>query len=703
MNLVQLDGRIEVSPRGDFPTNRGGLCQKGWTSTELLRHPDRLLQPLVRDQKGGALRPATWDEALTRVLNALRDTQREYGRDGVGVFGGGGLTNEKAYLLGKFARVALRTANIDYNGRFCMASAAGAGIRAFGVDRGLPFPLVDIIRTDALLLVGGNPAECMPPIMQYFDEQQRRGGQLIVADPRATATALGAALHLQLTPGTDLALANGLLHVALRDGLIDEAFIAERTTGWDALRRVLASYWPERVERITGVPVRQLVQAAHILGEAKTAMVLTARGAEQHSKGTDTALAFINLALALGKVGRPHCGFGTLTGQGNGQGGREHGQKADQLPGYRLLANPEHRAHVAGVWGIHPDELPAPGVSAYELLDRMGTPEGVRALLVFGSNPAVSAPRAGHVVERLQALDFLVVTDFFLSETAQLADVVLPTAQWAEEEGTMTNLEGRVIHRRRAIEPPSGVRTDVQILTAIADGLGRGQFFTDVPSAIFQEFRQATSGGVADYAGITYERIEETNGVFWPCPDEEHPGTPRMFLDRFPTPDGRARFHAVEHRPAAEEPDEEYPYFFTTGRVMAQYQSGTQTRRVDTLNQLAPEPFVELHPALADTLGIQPGDRVRVTTRRGSAEGLARPARTIRADTLFMPFHWSGRGRANTVTNPALDPISRMPEFKLCAARIERLTEESSSADFADLKDQEQTGLTPAPPRLLPS
>ena len=693
MNLVQLDGRVEVSPRADFPTNRGGLCQKGWTSTDLLNHPDRLLQPLMRDRKGGPLRPATWDEALTRIVTALRDTQREYGKDGVGIFGGGGLTNEKVYLLGKFARVALRTANIDYNSRFCMASGAAAGIRAFGVDRGLPFPLVDIARTDAILLAGGNPAECMPPIMQYFDEQQRRGGQLIVADPRATATALGATLHLQLTPGTDLALANGLLHIAMRDGLIDEAYIAERTTGWDAVRRVVASYWPERVERITGISVRQLVQAAHILGEAKTAMVLTARGAEQHSKGTDTALSLINLALALGRVGRPNSGFGTLTGQGNGQGGREHGQKADQLPGYRLIANPEHRAHVAGVWGVHPDELPAPGVSAYELLDRMGTPEGVRALLVFGSNPVVSAPRAGHVTERFRALDFLVVTDFFLSETAELADVVLPSAQWAEEEGTMTNLEGRVIRRQRALQPPPGVRTDAQILTALADGLGRGEFFTDQPRAIFQEFRRATAGGVADYAGITYERIEESNGVFWPCPDEEHPGTPRMFLERFLTPDGRARFHAVEHRPAGEEPDEEYPYFFTTGRVMQQYQSGTQTRRVEALSHASPEAFVELHPALAETLGIQAGDRVRVTTRRGSAEGLARPARTIRADTLFMPFHWGGRGRANTLTNPALDPISRMPEFKLCAAKIERLTDENSSADFADVKDLERTGL----------
>ena len=278
--------------------------------------------------------------ALDRIAWEIRRVQEQYGRDAVGVFGGGGLTNEKAYLLGKFARVALRTPNIDYNGRFCMASEAAAGIKAFGMDRGLPFPMEDIADTEAILLIGGNPAETMPPIMQYFDRQRENGGALIVVDPRRTATAQTATLHLQLTPGTDAALANGLLHIAAADGLLDHDFIAARTSGYDQVRRVIASYWPDRVERITGVPTSQLTKAAHLLGEAATAMTLTARGAGQQSKGVDNTLAFINLALALGKAGKPLCGYGCITGQGNGQGGREHGQKADQLPGYRKIDNP---------------------------------------------------------------------------------------------------------------------------------------------------------------------------------------------------------------------------------------------------------------------------------------------------------------------------------------------------------------------------
>jgi assimilatory nitrate reductase catalytic subunit len=670
-----VDGLPTVAPRPDFPTNRGGLCRKGWTAADLIRHPERLTTPRMRMSKGEPLLPVSWEVALNRIASELRHTVEQYGPDGNGVFGGGGLTNEKAYLLGKFARVALRTSRIDYNGRFCMSSAAAAGIKAFGIDRGLPFPLADIPRADVILIAGGNPVECMPPIMQYFDEQQRRGGQKIVVDPRITPTAADAALHLQLAPGTDLALANGLLHVAIRDGLIDEEFIEERTSGFEAVRRAVRQYWPERVESMTGVPADHIAETAHMLGEAESAMILTARGAEQHSKGTDTALAFINLALALGKVGRPNSGYGCITGQGNGQGGREHGQKADQLPGYRKIDNPEHRAHVAGVWGIDPVELPQPGLSAYEMLDCMGQEGGVRSLLVFGSNPAVSAPRAGHIQERLRALDFLAVADFFVSETSELADVVLPSAQWAEEEGTMTNLEGRVLLRRRALDPPAGVKSDAEILTALAERLGRGAFFTDDPSTLFEELGRATAGGPADYAGITWERIEEQNGVFWPCPDADHEGTPRMFLDRFATPDGRARFHVVHHRPAAEEPDEEYPFYLTTGRVMAQYQSGTQTRRVADLVEAAPDAFVEIHALMADGMGIEDGADVRVSTRRGEAILKAKLVTSLRHDTLFAPFHWGGSGCANLLTNPALDPTSRMPEFKVCAARIEAMEE----------------------------
>ncbi len=672
MTLHKADGRWQVAAR-DFPTNKGGLCRKGWTAAELLDAPDRLTTPLMREDRSAPFRPASWDAALDRIAATLRAIRAEHGADAVGLFGGGGLTNEKAYMLGKFARVGLGTANIDYNGRFCMASAAAAGIRAFGMDRGLPFPLEDIPQAEAILLAGANPAETMPPIMQYFEAQRARGGKLIVSDPRRTATVRAADLHLQLSPGSDGALANGLLHIAIADKLIDEDFIAARTIGFDAVRRHIGAFWPDRVERITGVPARLLSQAAHLLGEAATAMTLSARGAEQQSHGVDNVLAQINLMLALGKVGTPGSGWGCLTGQGNGQGGREHGQKADQLPGYRRLDDPAHRAAVAAVWGIDPATLPAPGLSAVELLDSLGRPGGVRALIVMASNIVVSAPSAGAVAERLAALDLLVVADAFLSETCMQADIVLPVAQWAEEEGTMTNLEGRVLLRRRAKAPPKGVWTDAEIIKALADRLDTGAHFSADPATIFAELRRATAGGVADYAGITWPRIAAEDGVFWPCPDETHAGSRRLFLDRFATPDGRARFHIVRPLPAAEETDRDYPFVLTTGRLLAQYQSGTQTRRVATLMQAAPEPFLEIHPQMARTAGIADGETVRLTTRRGQGLFRVRCDSGIRMDTLFVPFHWGGEACANLLTNPALDPISKIPEFKVCAARIEKL------------------------------
>jgi assimilatory nitrate reductase catalytic subunit len=478
---------VEVGSR-DFPTNRGGLCRKGWTAADLLDHPDRLTTPLIHG------RPASWAQALDLVAGKIRELQAAHGRDSVAVFGGGGLTNEKAYALGKFARVVLGTRYIDYNGRFCMSSAAAAGIRAFGIDRGLPFPLADLARADTLLLVGANVAETMPPLARYLTEQADAGGTLIVVDPRATPTARRASLHLQPTPGADLALALGLLHLVISEGYVDRAYVAGRTTGWDEVARLAAAWWPARVERLTGIPAADLEAAAHALGRAGRAIIVTARGAEQHAKGTDTVSAFINLALALGLPGRPGSGYGCLTGQGNGQGGREHGQKADQLPGYRRIDDPVARQHIAEVWGVSTVDIPGPGISATELLDRLGTPEGPKALLVFGSNPVVSAPRAARVADRLRALDLLVVADFVRSETAELADVVLPTAQWAEEDGTMTNLEGRVLRRRALREPPPGVGTDLGVLAELATRLGYGGRFESGPRAVFEELRRASSG-----------------------------------------------------------------------------------------------------------------------------------------------------------------------------------------------------------------
>ncbi|TNH31288.1 nitrite reductase [Micromonospora orduensis] len=679
MILRADDDRVTVLPR-QFPTNRGGLCQKGWTAAELLDHPDRLTTPLLRDAATGELRPASWDAALDRIVAGIRAVQDSAGPDAVAVFGGGGLTNEKAYALGKFARIGLRTRHIDYNGRFCMSSAAAAGMRAFGIDRGLPFPLSDLGRADTLLLVGANPAETMPPLVRWLTEQRQAGGRLIVVDPRVTATARQADLHLQPLPGTDLAVANALLHIALTEGWVDQAYVAGRTTGFEAVRRSVAAWWPARAEQLSGVPVADLEATARALGTGGRVIILTARGAEQHAKGVDTVTAYVNLALALGLPGRDGSGYGCLTGQGNGQGGREHGQKADQLPGYRRIDDPAAREHVAGVWGVPADELPGPGVPAYQLLDSLGTLHGPRALLVFGSNPVVSAPRAARIERRLRDLDLLVVADLLLSETAALADVVLPTAQWAEEDGTMTNLEGRVLRRRALRPPPPGVRTDLAIISdlaarlatddsAAADAAAR---FPADPSTVFAELRRASAGGAADYAGISWDRIDTADGVHWPCPSEDGPDTPRLFADRFATPDGRARFHPVDHRPAAEEVCATYPLHFTTGRVLAQYQSGTQTRRVAALRRAAPEAFVELHPDLAARLGIDDGDPVLVTSRRGELRAPARLSAGIRPDTVFAPFHWAGAARANSVTNDAVDPISGMPEFKVCAVRVEK-------------------------------
>jgi assimilatory nitrate reductase catalytic subunit len=663
--------RVQGDPH--FPVNNGQLCIKGWTAGSLLRHPARLTSPLVRSASG-ELEPSDWETALDLVAEKFQAIRSEHGPDAVGVFGSGALTNEKAYLLGKFARLALGTANIDYNGRFCMASAAAASNRAFGIDRGLPFPVSDIERAEVILLVGSNAADTLPPILQWFQRQKQAGGRLIVVDPRRTATARAADLFLQPTPGTDLALANGLLFLAIEEGLLDARFISERTTGFEAVRQTVLTYDPARVERLTGVGEPLLRRTVRWLAKAPHAMILTGRGPEQQSKGVDTVLAFINLALALGKVGRPASGFGTLTGQGNGQGGREHGQKADQLPGYRLIEVDADREAVARVWGIDPASLPRKGKSAFELLDSLGPTGGIRGLLVMGSNVAVASPDSSRIAQRLRSLDFLVVCDSFLNETAEAADVVLPVYQWAEEEGTMTNLEGRVIRRRVVVRPPLGVRGDLAVLRSLAERLGHGERFAfDSAREVFDEFRRATAGGIADYSGITYERIDEEGGVFWPCPAEDHPGTPRLFAERFHHPDGRARFHAVEHRPAGEEPDDEYPLYFTTGRYKEHYNSGAQTRQLDRLRKVSDLPRLQMHPRLAQRHRITAGARVELESRRGRAGFIVELDTSIRPDTLFAPFHWGGAASANLLTSPALDPISRMPEFKLAAVRIVRV------------------------------
>jgi assimilatory nitrate reductase catalytic subunit len=687
MTLTPSGEGVSVTPRAvpseeSGPTNRGGLCHKGWTSAEVLRLPDRITEPLVRNA-AGVLEPTTWEHALDVIGERVRALQEAHGRDSIGVFGGGGLTNEKAYQLGKFTRTVLRSRHIDYNGRFCMSSAAAAGNRAFGIDRGMPFPVSDLGSADAILLLGSNVADTMPPFVQHLAGVRERGG-LVVVDPRRSATAAltdgdgsPAGLHLQPLPGTDQTLLLGLLHLVVAEGLADEQYLAARTTGWDEVRRSVALWWPARVAATTGVPEDLLRRTVAILAAAapsrggRGAMILSGRGSEQHTDGTDTVTAAINLALALGLPGRPASGYGCLTGQGNGQGGREHGQKSDQLPGYRMIDDPAARAHVAAVWGVDPDGLPGKGVPAVQLLGKLGGE--VKALFVHGANVLVSAPDATAVRRRLEALDLLVVCDFVPSETARLADVVLPVTQWAEEEGTMTNLEGRVLRRRKAVDAPGQARSELRILADLAVELGSTVHFDTEPAAVFDELARASAGGKADYSGLSHSLLDaEEAPHHWPAPATRPDGTPRLFARRFAHPDGRARMVAVS--PGAPEDDlrRDAPVYLVTGRVLAQYQSGAQTRRVDALNEVAPASFVELHPHLAQRHDIDDGDDVAVTSVRGTAIARARITTSIRPDTVFMPFHWPGDGMANAVTNDATDPISGMPEFKVCAVSVAR-------------------------------
>ncbi|MEV8146781.1 molybdopterin oxidoreductase family protein [Arthrobacter sp. NPDC080073] len=671
---------LEVSGR-DFPTNRGGLCRKGWTSASLLNHTGRVTEPMLKGSDG-VHRPVTWDQALMLVTGAVKQTREQYGPDAVGVFGGGGLTNEKAYQLGKFARLALGTSRIDYNGRFCMSSAAAAGNRAFGVDRGLPFPVEDLDSASVIFLLGSNVAETMPPFVQHLQGARDSGG-LIVADPRRSATAAftrdGGGIHLQPTPGTDLALLLGISHVVVHEGLADTGYLQDRTTGYPAIVRSLAGFWPERVQSITGVPATLIRDTARRLADGARrggSYILTGRGVEQHVDGTDTATAAINLSLLLGLPGSSHSGYGTLTGQGNGQGGREHGQKADQLPGYRKITDPAARAHVAKVWGVDESLIPGPGLPAVELLKSLGQPDGVRCLFVHGANVAVSAPDAGAVIEGLRSLDFLVVSDFFMSETALEADLVLPVTQWAEEEGTLTNLEGRVLRRRKALTPPPGVRSELWLMARLAESLDAPSTFSDDPETVFEELRLASAGGLADYSGINYAMLDSGEAAYWPYPTGSS-GTPRLFLDSFAHAGGRAVMVPVapqkRSRRSAVVGSDPDPLTLVTGRLLEHYQSGAQTRRVAELAAAQPEALLQIHPATAAVRDISSGDFVRVSNERGEVLCKVELSNSIRTDTVFLPFHFPGPGSANRLTEAVTDPISGMPEFKTSTVWVRKV------------------------------
>ncbi|MGF7032200.1 assimilatory nitrate reductase catalytic subunit [Paenibacillus mucilaginosus] len=689
---------IGVEPRYDWPVTLGKMCPKGVTAYQQTNHDDRLLKPLIRDDRSMrgtkmGFREATWEEAYELIVRKFQELQSGFGKDSLSVFSGVSMTNEKCYLTGKFARVALQTRYIDYNGRFCMSSAAAGFMRTFGVDRGSTLPWTDLHETDCLFIAGSNTAECHPTSMFRVWEVQNRGGYLIVADPRETPIARRADVHLDLRPGTDLALANCMVNLLIQGGYADREFVEKHTNGFDAMLEVVKQFTPEYTSEITGVAPEKLIRAAKIYGKAPNAVVMFARGIEQQHKGVDNVSAYTNMSLVTGKIGRPKSGVATFTGQGNGQGGREHGQKADALPGYRKIANPKHVEEVCKVWGITPEEMPQPGVSAYEMFGLMQD-KTIRGLYLLCSNPAVSAPNLNEVRAALMNLDFMVCCDMFLSESAEFADVVLPTVTWSEDEGTVTNLEGRIIKINKAQEPLGESKPDWEIQVELAERFGRGQYFRHLKTArdINDEFRLASKGGYADYYGATWEKIEEQQGVFWPCRDEADPGMPHMFLDKkFYHPDGKALLCALPYRPPAEEPCGDYPLRLTTGRVVYHYLSGNQTRRIPFLRDMCPEPFVEVHPETAKRYGIAHEEMVRVRTRRGEAEFKVKITEAIRRDTVFVPYHFGHEKSVNLLTIAALDPTSKMPEFKACAAEIEKLTTAPAAQAQEPIKEVIQT------------
>ena len=581
------------------------------------------------------------------------------------------MTTEKTYLMGKFARVALRTRHIDYNGRLCMVSAAAANKKAFGIDRA-GNPWADLLETEVIIVAGTNIAECFPVAMQYFWGARDRGAKLVVVDPRETAMARTADEHVALRPGTDAAFYNGMLHVIVRDGLTDERFIAEHTVGWEAVRDTVGRLHPRAGGRdLRARPAPDRAGRRTSGAGPGAAGRPTGAGWSSTSRAWRTCSPCINVSLATGQIGRAGAGYGTLTGQGNGQGGREHGQKSDMLPGGRDIENPEHRAYIAGVWGIDEADLPQKGTSMQEMVWQMAAGE-IRGLLGMCNNPFVSLPNQAVVRAGYDALEFHVQSDFFLSETAARADVVLPATVVGRGRGPGHQRRGpgdQVQQGRRAarggphrlVDP---VRAGPPARAPATSSRSPG------PVEILDELRVASKGGMADYYGITYEKVEADRRGVLALPDPGPPGHARgrSRAAASTTPTARPASTPVEWRPPAEPPDEEFPLRLTTGRTVAHFLSGNQTRRLPGLVEQTPRPWVEVHPSL----GFADGDPVRVVTRRGAVTYPALVTEAIRPDTVFVPYHWAGPIAANVLTIDALDPISKMPEFKVCACRVER-------------------------------
>ncbi|MDQ7795099.1 MAG: formate dehydrogenase subunit alpha [bacterium] len=653
--LLGVRGNAVTGVRGDpdHPVNRGLLCVKGRFGYDFIRHPDRLTTPLVR--RNGELVPVSWDEALAAVADGL-------GRAGrVAVMGSARSPNEDMYVLQKFARVVLGTNNIDHCARLCHAPSVAGLAQAFG-SGAMTNPIQDLASAACILAIGTNTTETHPVIGLEVKRAVRRGTRLIVANPLRIDLCRSADIWLQHRPGTDVALLSGLAHVILEEGLADHEYLRERCEDYEALEEALAAFDPRTVETITGVGAGRLREAARLYATSTPASIIYSMGITQHSHGTDNVFAVANLALLTGNVGLPGGGVNPLRGQNNVQGACDMAVLPNVLPGYQAVTDPAKRARFEAAYGV---ALPAgPGMTVSDMVEAMAT-GSLDALYIVGQNPMLSQPDLGRLEESLGKLGFLVVQDIFLTETAALADVVLPAACWAERDGTFVNTERRVQLIRKAVDPPGMARADWEIIAGLARRMGGIGFDWPGPQAIMEEIASL----VPYYGGLSYRRLE-TAGVQWPCPAPDHPGTPVLHTDRFLAPSGKARCKPLTYRPSVELPDAEYPILLTTGRLLYHYHTGTGTRRVEGLNALADQERVRVNPADAGRLGIADGHPVRVTSRRGSVTALARLTGEVPEGVIFMTFHFA-EACANQVTSPAVDPVSKIPSLKVCAVRLE--------------------------------
>ena len=678
------EGRItKVVGDKQHPANFGRLCSKGLTCAEPLTAPDRLASAYSRQNKSEKLQRVPLTDAVGQTAARLQKIIAEHGPDAVALYVSGQLSMESQYLATKLAKGFLRTNNIDSNSRLCMSSAASGYKLSLGAD-GPPGSYQDIDRLDCALVIGSNMAECHPILfLRLLDRKKKAGAKVIVVDPRRTPTADKADLFLQIKPGADLALLNGLLHLLEKNGRIDRDFVARHTEGWAELHELIQDYTPERVARLTQLREEDVCTAAKWIGESPEFTSFWTMGLNQSTHGTWQTNAICNLHLATGKICRPGSGPFSLTGQPNAMGGREVGYLSHTLPGQRSVTEAADRAHIEAIWGVPAGTIsPAPGLDAVALFQKLEAGE-VKAVWIIGSNPMVSMPNRSRVAGALQRAEWVIVQDAFeQTDTTKFADILLPGALWAEAEGTMVNSERVVTLMPAAVAPPGEACADWTIIAKVARRMGFGEFFPyQTASDVFDEIRRTWNPKTGyDLRGIDYAKLG-TSPRQWPCGPEEGQGRAIRYLTEdsihFPTATGRAAFFARPCLPPAEQPDVDFPFVLTNGRVAHQWHTLTKTGKVPSLNRLNPEPFLEIHPVDAERLGLHQGALVRVYSRRGFAAYPALVTTRVRPGECFAPIHWNDQFGENLVVNvatsEAVDPISLQPEFKFTAVKLSKV------------------------------